>query len=168
LEIVKRAKLKSKNDKLGMLLELATAQALKNIPLLITRISQFNEFYQLDRAQGPDILFEFGEDKIGGIECKNLNKDFIISQDWFKKAVDHRFFPEKGVDYTGLDAYILVISHFKASPPDLAPKLRKRYNIVEIGFQITNQKTYETAIPILEQNLRIITEWLKNNSKDSN
>lgn len=171
METIKRAKLKSRNDELGMWLEMATVRALENIPLLVTKQSQFNEFYQQDRAQGPDVLFEFGDDKIGCIECKNANKDFIISQNWFKNSVDHRFFPEKGVRkhaYDGLAAYIVVMSHFKASPQSLVPKLRRKYRLFDLGFQITNQETYEAAIPIIEKYLRMLTEWLKNNSTGSN
>lgn len=160
MEIVKRANLKSNNDRLGMLLELAVVQAIKNIPLLITKVSQFNKFYQQSRAKGPDVLFEFDDHKkTGCIECKNVNKDFKVSQDWFKKAVDKRFFPE----YANLDAYIVIISQLRSSPPNLVFKLRKKYHILEVGFQITDQETYERAIPIIELGLRIITEGLKNN-----
>jgi hypothetical protein len=93
MEIVNRANLKNPNDKRGMLLELAVVQAVQNIPLYVERTSQFNEFYQQDRSKGPDIIFEFGDKKTGGIECKNLNMGFKVSKDWFEKSVESRFFP---------------------------------------------------------------------------
>lgn len=159
MEIVERANLKNNNDKLGMLLELAVVKALKNIPLYVTRTSQFNEFYQQDRSKGPDIIFEFGDKRTGVIECKNVNEDFIVSESWFKDSVENRFFPM----YKGLDAYIIVMSQFRTSPRELAIKIRKQYRILQIGFQITDQETYEKAVPIIEKNLRIVTEWLKRN-----
>jgi len=163
MEIVKRANLKNKNDILGMLLELATVQALKNIPLYVERHSQFNEFYQQDRSKGPDIIFEFGDKKTGVIECKNVNNDFKVSKDWFKDSVVDRFFPMFG----RLDAYFVVISQFKTSPPKLASELRERYHILSVGFQITDQASYEAAIPIIQNKLTITTEWIKKYPTDS-
>lgn len=160
MEIIERANLKSYNDKKGMLLELATVTAIKNIPLLPIKTSQFNEYYQKDHGKGPDVLFEFGDDKkIGCIECKNVNNDYLVFQSWFDDKVYTRFFPM----YKGLDAYILVISQFKTSPPELASKLRKQYHIVDVGFQIIDQETYDKAIPIIENKLRILIECLNHN-----
>jgi len=159
MEIVKRANLKSHNDQLGMLLEIATKEAIKNIPLLIRRTSQLNKYYQQDISKGPDVIFDFDDNKkTGCIECKNLNKKHVLYPDWFRKSVDTRFFPE----YANLDGYIVVISHFNPYTSEFASKIRMQYHILEVGFQLTNQETYEAAIPIIEGKLRIIIEWLKN------
>jgi hypothetical protein len=156
MEIVERANLKNKNDRLGMILELAVFQALKNISLYVVRHSQFNEFYQQDRGIGPDFIFEFGNKKMGVIECKNLKQDFIVSEDWFNNKVEDRFFPK----YKGLDAYFVVISQFQTSPQELAHKIERGYFIVEVGFQITDLPSYEAAIPIIQNQLYLITESL--------
>jgi hypothetical protein len=160
MEIVDRANLKCKNDRLGMLLELATVQALKNIPLYVERHSQFNEFYQQDRSTGPDVIFEFDDHTTGCIECKNVNPDFIVSKDWFKNSVEKRFFPV----YRDLASYIVVISQFVTSPSDLANKLRERYHIIEVSFQVVDQITFEGAIDIITHELKIVVESKKKNS----
>ena len=160
MEIIERANLESRNDKLGMMLEWATVKALKNIPLYTSKTSQFNEFYQKDHGKGPDVLFEFGNDKkIGCIECKNVNNNFLVFQSWFDDKVYTRFFPM----YKGLAAYIVVISQFKTSPPELASKLKQQYHILDVGFQIIDKKTFHAAIPIIENKLRILIECLNNN-----
>jgi hypothetical protein len=156
MEIVKRANLKNRNDVLGMLLELATVEALKSIPLYVLKTSQFNEFYQADRSVGPDILFEFGEKKIGAIECKNLNEDFRVNEKWFKNSVEKRFFPM----YKDIALSVVIISRFLTSPPELASKLRRKYRILSLGFQIVDEATYYDAIPIIAKDLLIVTEWL--------
>lgn len=158
--IVERANLKNRNDRLGMLLELATVQAVKNIPLFVERHSQFNEFYQQDRSIGPDIIFEFDDHTTGCIECKNVNPDYIVSKNWFKNSVEKRFFPV----YRNLAAYIVVISQFVTSPPDLANKLKERYCIIEVGFQVIDQITFEGAVDIITHDLKIIVESKKKNS----
>ncbi len=163
METVRRANLKNSRSILGMLLELATVQALKNIPLYVERTSQFNEYYERDISEGPDIIFQYGDRKTGVIECKNLNKDCILSEDWFNKSVKDRFFPM----YKDLDAYFLVISQFQTSPIELAKKIETSYFIVEVGFQITDQLSYEAAIPIIQKQFFLLTESLKGNPESS-
>lgn len=159
METISRANLRNPNDVKGMLLEMATVEALKSIHLYVERHSQFNEFYQEDQNTGPDITFEFGGGKTGCIECKNLNMNFKVSEDWFKNSVESRFNPT----YDGLDLYLLVTSIFKPSPLELSAKIRKRlrekfrkFYIIQIGFQVTDDETYYNAIPIIKKYLSMV------------
>jgi hypothetical protein len=166
MEIVKRANLKNDRDIKGMLLELATVEALKSIPLYVVKTSQFNQFYQQDVSIGPDVIFEFGDigsknALTGVIECKNVNMDFWVSEDWWKNRVHARFFP----DYRGLDAYIVIMSHFMTSPVELRAKLKKSYKILSVGFQVIDQESYDKAVPIIAKDLYIVTESLKRKAK---
>jgi hypothetical protein len=163
MEVLKRANLKNRNDWLGMILELATVQAVKDNVLYIERTSQLNKYYQQDRSKGPDVLFEFDDHSTGGIECKNVNTDFIISEPWFKESVEKRFFPM----YKGIEAYIVVIPQFITSPSDLANKIREQYHIIEVGFQVVDKVTLQGAIDIIGYELKKIVKWQKNQSKAS-
>jgi hypothetical protein len=146
-----------------MLLEVAVVEALKSNQLYVVRTSQFNEFYQQDRSKGPDVIFEFDDKKTGVIECKNVNDDFVIYEDWFKTHVDDRFFPM----YKDVDLHIVVMSRFTPSSRELAREIRNRYRIFSVGFQVVNQETYEKAVPIIAKDLLIVTEWLKRYPSDA-
>jgi C-terminal processing protease CtpA/Prc len=69
--------------------------------------------------------------------------------------------------FEGLDACIVVISQFKTSPAEIAGEIRKRYHILSIGFQVTDQATFQAAVPIVQNKLAILTEWLQRHPEDS-
>jgi hypothetical protein len=151
IEELRREKKITDNQYIGLLLEIATYLALRDLGIQPNPLhNPFDEKYVKDQHIHVDLIF-IHYNLLYAVECKNLSPKWSWrDKDWVYEEVIYRF-DNLEEDYH-IDRKILVISHGKNSVRKYIPS---DYEIIELGYQIQKIKEIYLSKQILQKKLKI-------------
>lgn len=131
LEKLKEENKITENQYKGILLEIATYQALRELGIQpIPLHNPFDEEYAKDYHLGVDLIF-YHNGLLCGVECKNLCPKGYLTKEWINEEIVERF--ENITSIVSIDVRIVVTSHYKNT---LLEYLGNDYSILQLGFQM--------------------------------